>query len=217
LGYNGSLKNKKVLITCGPTWVGIDPVRVITNISSGELAHDIAQGLTDEKADVTLLQGPVTHQFSSPLVKVIAFTYVDDLSRQLKQELKKIPYDVIIHAAAVSDYELKIPLKRKITSRKQSLQLCLTPTQKLISQIKKINPDVFLVGFKLETDTSEKALIQKAQHLVSEADCDLVVANIVKKKIYQAYILDPNGCILAKANTRKKIATALIKVLKARL
>ena len=217
MGYNGSLQNKKVLITCGPTWVRIDPVRVLSNISSGELAHAIAKGLARKKAKVTLLQGPVTHLFSCPSVKIITFTYFDELSRQLKKELKKTPYDIVIHAAAVADYKIKNTSKEKISSHKKSLQICFMPTEKLISQIKKIAPKVFLVGFKLETNITKKALLQKAHQLIREAGCDLVVANVLKNNIYRASIINPHGCILANANTRKNVATSLIKILKEQL
>ena len=204
-------------MTCGPTWVRVDPVRVISNISSGELGHAVVHGLRKEKAKVTLLQGPVTHPLSTTGARVVAFRYFDELSRLLKHELKKRSYAIVIHAAAVADYALKNSFRGKISSRTKNLRLCLTPTPKLIAQIKKIDPNIFLVGFKLETDLTEKRLIQKARGLIREAKCDLVVANTLCAKAYRACIIDAQGRVLAKARTRAKTAACLIKVLKGRL
>ena len=217
MGYNGSLQHKKVLITCGPTWVRIDPVRVISNISSGELAHTIAQNLSQEKARVTLLQGPITHQTPCPSVKITTFKYFDELSYLLKKELKKTPYDIVIHAAAVSDYKLKTASTRKMSSHFENLTLRLTPTPKLINQIKKIRPKTFLVGFKLESNPKKNSLYKKAKQLINDAHCNLVVANTITPKGYQASIIDTHGYVLAKANARRKIASTLIKTIKEQL
>jgi len=217
LGYNGSLKNKKVLITCGPTWVPIDSVRVISNTSSGELAHIIAKNLSHEQAKVTLLQGPVTHPFLCPRLKIISFEYFDELAKLLTHELKKNHYDIVIHAAAVSDYQLKKASPIKMSSHLKSLHLDLTPTQKLISKIKKISPKSFLVGFKLETKTNKRNLLKKAQQLLKDAHCNLVIANILNKKSYKAYIVNKKGSMIAKANSRKEIALKLTKTLKGQL
>ena len=79
----------RVLITCGPTWVAIDEVRVISNQSSGEMGHLIAQELLARGAQVTLLEGSVTHSWSNPSVKVIKYRFFDELEKSLKLELKK--------------------------------------------------------------------------------------------------------------------------------
>ncbi|MCX5681317.1 MAG: phosphopantothenoylcysteine decarboxylase [Candidatus Omnitrophica bacterium] len=214
MGYNGFLKNKKILITCGPTWVCIDPVRVISNISSGELAHQISELLYREKADITLLEGPVTHQQKHGRIKIIPFKYFHELEQLLKQHLRKRHYDIVIHAAAVSDYKVKHSSFKKIKSNLPSLRINLTQTPKLISQIKKIDPNVFLVGFKLETNSNKKILLQKTKNLITETQCDLIIANMINKNRYNAFIVDKKGSILARANSRKKIAQGLIKTLK---
>jgi len=214
LGYSGSLKNKKVLITCGPTWVAIDPVRVISNISSGELAHNLTRNFLKENAKITLLQGPVTDMFSCSSVKVIHFKYLDEFSYLLKQELKKTHYDVVVHAAAVSDYELKKRSLQKIKSNLNRLQLQLVPTQKLISTIKRIQPKAFLVGFKLETSSDKNKLLSRVKDLTKGSGCDLVLGNIINKNSYQAFVVDRTGKILAKANSRAQITSKLIRILK---
>src|SRR3989338_2564724 len=115
------LKNKKILVTCGPTWVAIDDTRVLSNISTGALGQMIASQLKAKGAKVTVLQGP-THQFKSASIQIYHFTFFDELKNLLNRVLKK-NYDVIIHAAAVSDYRLKTPFKKKISSSLKNLNL----------------------------------------------------------------------------------------------
>src|SRR3989338_7283903 len=110
----------RVLITCGPTWVPIDGVRVISNRSTGEMGHALARAFLKRKAHVTMLEGPM------------AF---DELKSVLKKEAQK-GHDVVIHAAAVSDFKLKTPRKRKISSRKP-LVLKLVPPPRFSALFKK--------------------------------------------------------------------------------
>src|SRR5580698_10572903 len=98
--------NMRVLITCGATWTPIDDVRVISNISSGEMGHLIAQSFRQKGAHVTIIEGPVTHTLEDKKIKFIKYRFFDELARILKQELVK-KYDIIVHAAAVSDFKVK--------------------------------------------------------------------------------------------------------------
>ena len=99
------MKKLKVLITCGATWSAIDEVRVISNVSSGQMGHLIAQAFCQQHAQVTLIEGPVTHPWAERKVKVLKYRFFDELSALLRQELVK-KYDIIIHAAAVSDFKV---------------------------------------------------------------------------------------------------------------
>ncbi len=83
-----SLKNKKVLITSGPTWVSIDPMRVISNRATGELGHKLALALAKEGAKVTLLEGPVTKPLTASNVTIKKFCFYDELKALLTIELK---------------------------------------------------------------------------------------------------------------------------------
>ncbi|MDP8212001.1 MAG: phosphopantothenoylcysteine decarboxylase [Candidatus Zapsychrus exili] len=208
-----ALKNKKILITCGPTWVPIDDVRVISNTSTGSLGQTIARDLKTAGAKITLLEGPVKEPIKEKSVKVIKFSYFNELSVLLKKELKK-NYDIVIHAAAVSDYKLTKKLKEKISSKFKKLKLELVPTEKLINIIKKINDKVFLVGFKLEPKMTKQVAKKESDSLISQAKCNLVVANSNPNKRYCAYILDSGLNILAKDKTRKSVSKSLTKVLK---
>jgi len=194
---NSLLGNKKILITSGSVWVSIDDVRIISNRSSGQLGRILAKQLTKEGAKVDILEGPVEF---------------DEFLKKFKHELKK-KYTIVIHAAAVSDYRLKESFKQKLSSQLENLKLELVPTPKIIDVIKKIAPRVFLVGFKLEPALNRKSVPQKCLRLFEGARCDLVVANSVRGKEYQAYILDKER-ILAQASSREELAEKLIKIIK---
>ena len=200
----------RVLITCGATWVAIDDVRVISNVSSGQMGHLIADAMRQKGARVTLIEGPVTHQWVNKKIKVIKYNYFDELSRLLKQELVK-NYDIVIHAAAVSDFKVKAVAKKKIASTKD-LSLDLVSTPKLIKDIKRLSPESFLVGFKLESKLNSKNIFSSVRSLFSASSCDLVVANTISKG-YQGFIVNADGDILAKAFDKKALVRNLVKVL----
>ncbi len=200
------------MITCGPTWVPIDSVRVISNRSTGEMGHLIAKDLKRLGAQITLLEGPITHAADLRSMKVIKFQFYEELLRLLKEQLKK-KYDIIIHAAAVSDYRLKNSYAKKINSDRARVHLQLVPTEKIIHWIKRLSPKAFLVGFKLETGRDLKKLKQKAAALIKQADCDLVVANSFEDQHYQGYILDKQQNVLLDGKSRSDISLGLTKIL----
>jgi phosphopantothenoylcysteine synthetase/decarboxylase len=198
----------KVLITCGPTWMAIDQVRVISNTSSGEMGHLIAESFLKSKAQVTVIEGPVTHSWTSAKAKVLKYQFFHELKALFQSELKK-KYDIVIHAAAVSDFEVK-GHKGKMDSSK-ALKLNLVPTVKLIDFVKKISPESFLVGFKLEPGLNSGNAFKESRSLFSSG-CDLVVANSIKPS-YRAFVMDADGQIVMKTNHKKTLADHLIKIL----
>ncbi len=204
------LKNKKVLITCGPTWVALDSVRVLSNVSSGAFGYAIAERFIKEKAKVTILQGQLSVCPSPKGARIISYTYFDELFDSLKKELKH-NVDIVVHAAAVSDFKPKKKAIGKIKSD-GSLKLELVPTPKIINSIKRIDPKVFLVGFKLEPGLSEKKAIKEAKGLFKDSRCDLVVANSIDKN-YRGFLVQGKK-VLAKADSRKKMAGLLVKAIK---
>jgi phosphopantothenoylcysteine decarboxylase/phosphopantothenate--cysteine ligase len=200
----------KVLITCGATWTPIDDVRVISNVSSGQMGHLIAEAFQSQGARVTVIEGPVTHSLRDKKIKLIKYRFFDELVNVLKQELVK-KYDIILHAAAVSDFKVVGPSKRKLSSDK-ALTLNLTATPKLIKDIKRLSPESFLVGFKLESHLNPKGVFKTVRSLFTTAACDLVVANTLKNG-YEGYIVNADGEILAKAQDKQTIAKSLVKLL----
>jgi len=201
-------KQCRVLVTCGATWTPIDDVRVISNISSGETGHLIAQAFRQRSAQVTIIEGPVTHRLTDNKIKIIKYRFFDELARVLSQELLK-KYDIIIHAAAVSDFKVIGPLKRKISSKK-ALTLSLVATRKLIKDIKRLCPESFLVGFKLEPNLNPRNIFKTVKSLFTNAGCDLVVANTLTGG-YQAFIVNAQGDILSKVTNKRALAQNLVK------
>ncbi len=211
-----SLKNRRVLITCGPTWVPIDDVRVISNRSTGELGHRMAWALKKAGAQVTLLEGPVSNPLKSKLIRVRQFSSFNELRGLLRKELRK-KYHAVIHAAAVSDYQLKEPIQGKLTSRREGITLNLIPTEKLISLIKQYNPETFLVGFKLEPELDTTTTPENCRRLFNESRCDVVIVNTTANRRYRGYIMDVDAKILGIAATRQGICERLAAILQKRL
>ncbi len=171
---------KRILVTAGATFEEIDPVRVITNKSSGKMGTAIAEQAFLRGADVVLLRG---HNSAEPHynIKDEEFTAVDDLYIKIKNLIESKNIDIVIHCAAVSDFTINGKNNTKIKSNK-NMHLELTPTTKIFERLKKINNKIFLAGFKAEYDVSDRVLIGRAYELLKRADADIVVANDVGRK-----------------------------------
>lgn len=204
------LKNKKILVTYGPTWIALDDMRVISNRSSGSMGKLIIDELIKTGARITALEGPVLNPLQDKKITLKKFTFFDEFAKLFKKELKK-NFDIVIHAAAVSDFKPKTMRKKKISSDK-NLTLTLIPTEKLITSIKKIAPKSMLVGFKLGSGRCQRQLKKEALMSVENNKCDLVVANSFKND-YTGFIFNNNGNLMAKGKTRKTISSQLVKIL----
>ena len=207
-----SLKNKRILITAGPTWVSIDSVRVISNIATGETGILLAEKLQNLGARVTLLLGPADTCCLNKKIKLLRFGFFDELKDKIIQELKYKKYDIVIHSAAVSDYK---PLKtyfHKIKSGIKKWRLDLIPTEKIIDVIKRIDKSIFLVGFKFEPNAAKLLLIKRARSLMCCLGSDLVVANTINQNRYTAYIVNQDK-IYGPIWNRKNLAEKLIKII----
>lgn len=165
-------------------------------------------------AGVTLLLGPVGDMAVASGIKVVRFNLFSELFSQLKKELTKNKYDIVIHSAAVSDYRPKITFGHKLKSGKRNLGLELSPTLRIVDRIKKIKPKVFLVAFKLEFGLTRAELIKEALQLLRRTRANLVVANTFSKKQYSALLIDKDGLILAKANSKLALSLKLLKTIK---
>ena len=195
IARRSDLKGKKILVTAGATSEEIDPVRVITNKSSGKMGVYIAEEAFLRGADVTLIRGAnsVEPQYNFNDIEIYS---VKDLFEEIKKNIKNA--DIMIHAAAVSDFTIGNRPNKKIKSN-ESLNLELTPTTKIFENIKKLNKNILLVGFKAEYNVSEKILVERAYELLKSADAELVVANDVGKKgrgfdveTNEAFVVDKN-------------------------
>ncbi|MBO6122230.1 MAG: phosphopantothenoylcysteine synthase [Methanobrevibacter sp.] len=164
-------------MSLGGTYEPIDSVRGITNKSSGKMGLALAREAYIRGADLTLVVANVSVEIPS----VFNVVRVETSSQMNDAILKLIPdSDIFISAAAVSDFEFRKKSDKKIDSS-SSLFLNLKPTTKIIRQIKQINPDIFLVGFKAEFNISRDEIIQCARKQIADAGTDLVIANDISK------------------------------------
>jgi phosphopantothenoylcysteine decarboxylase/phosphopantothenate--cysteine ligase len=175
------LNGKRFLLTAGPTRAYIDAFRYITNPSSGKMGIAIAEEALMRGAEVTLILGPVTENPPSNSY-VIKVETTEQMRDAVVSELKNKKYDAAIFSAAASDWG---PLERKFektpTSKKEwVLRLKVLP--KIIAEVKKIDPKIFLVGFKAEYNITEEELIERSYKRLKEIKMDLIVANDVSKE-----------------------------------
>ena len=179
-GISPKLQNKRILMTAGPTIEYIDPIRIITNHSTGKTGVLLASGLISGGAKVTLIYGP--GQEKPPKgAKVIPVKTVMEMFTAVKKEMKK-KFDVVILAAAASDYVPTKFNKSKIKSTSKQMIVKLQRAPKIIDQIKKIQKDVFLVGFKAETNLTKINLIKIARKKLQETKADMIIANDIGTK-----------------------------------
>jgi len=209
------LKGKKIIVTAGGTVEEIDPVRVITNKSSGKMGIYIAEEASKMGADVTLIRGRTDIEPVGKM-KDIKINSVDELFNEIKKYVKK--NDTIIHAAAVSDFTLDKKWDEKIKSNK-SLILKLKKTKKIIDEIKILNKKIKLVGFKAEYKVSKKELIDSAYTLLKRSDADFIVANDVGKSIFRAensevYIVDKNKTVKHIKGSKIEVANKILNLIK---
>jgi len=182
-GSSSVLKGKKVLITAGPTIEYIDPVRVITNQSTGKTGVLLASEFVSAGSKVTIIYGPGI-EIPPKGAKVIRVETSSEMSNALKKELRQ-KFDIVILAAAASDYTPENPSKTKLDSDLLRISLKLKRVPKMINDIKKIQNNVFLVGFKAEANVSKRDLIEKSREKITQSGCDLVIANDIGTRRYK--------------------------------
>ena len=205
-GFSSILKNKKVLITAGPTIEYIDPIRIITNQSSGKTGVLLASELISSGAKVTLVYGPGIEKPPKG-AKIIKISTSKEMFNVVKKEMSK-KFDIVIMAAAVSDYTPENTSKNKIKSTKNKIKISLKKTPKIIDQIKKYQKNVFLVGFKAETNLSKKELITSAKKKMNESSADMIVANDIGSIRYRK---NPESNEVLIINSHKVISSGWMK------
>lgn len=221
-GFSSILKNKKVLITAGPTIEQIDPIRAITNQSSGKTGVSLASELISAGAKVTFVYGPGNEKAPKG-AKIINVVSSKEMHSVVKLELKK-KFDIVIMAAAVADYVPIIQSKNKIKSSKSSMNISLKKAPKIIDQIKKYQKNVLLVGFKAETNFTKAQLIKSAQKKLKESTADMIVANDIGSIRYkknpknnQVIIVDSKKKIVSGWMSKEKIAKLIRKQIEVKI
>lgn len=213
-GFTSRLKNKRVLMTAGPTLEYIDPVRVVTNLSSGKTGVLLASELISAGSKVTIVYGPGNEKPPKG-AKIINVKTGKEMLDAVKNELKK-KFDVVIMAAAVSDYTPENVSKSKIKSDKKSLTIRLKKAPKIIDLVRKFQKDALLIGFKAESNISKSALIESAQKKLKDVDANIIIANDIGTKYqknpdYNQILIIDNKKIVSSGFKKKEKIVKLIR------
>jgi phosphopantothenoylcysteine decarboxylase/phosphopantothenate--cysteine ligase len=165
------LSGKKILITAGPTYEAIDPVRFIGNHSSGKMGYDIAKYAASMGAEVTIVSGPTNQLVENQLVnevKVVSAQQMFDTCFQYYDAM-----DIVIAAAAVADYKPKNIAAQKIKKSENSFTIELEKTKDILSTMGLAKKNQFLIGFALETENEIENAILK----IKKKNLDLIILN----------------------------------------
>ena len=203
-------------MTAGPTVEQIDPIRAITNQSSGQTGIYLASELVSAGAKVTMVYGPGEEKPPKG-IRVINISSSREMLEAVRKELRK-NFDIVIMAAAVADYIPRNPSKKKIKSDNPEMKIMLKKAPKIIEQIKKHQKNVLLVGFKAETNVTKDQLIRSAKKKLTESSSDLIVANDIGSERYkknpknnQVIIVDSQKVVTSSWTKKQKIAKFIVK------
>jgi phosphopantothenoylcysteine decarboxylase / phosphopantothenate---cysteine ligase len=183
----GSLRGRKVVVTAGPTRERIDPVRFITNRSSGKMGYAVAEAARDAGANVVIISGPVNVP-TPPGVKRVDVETAEQMMNAVQAEVADT--DIFIAAAAVSDYRMREVAEHKIKKTSDELSLQLTRTPDILATVAAGSPRPFVVGFAAETQNVERNALGKLEG----KKLDMIAANQVGEGL--AFDCDDNALTL---------------------
>jgi phosphopantothenoylcysteine decarboxylase/phosphopantothenate--cysteine ligase len=170
------LKGKKVLVTAGPTYEAIDPVRFIGNHSSGKMGFAIASAAANLGAEVFLISGPSNQQIKHSLVHRVDVVSAEEMYDASHMYFKDV--DIAILSAAVADYKPKNSASEKIKKTDTALELSLSPTKDILASLGAIKKQQYLVGFALETNNE----IENAKGKLKRKNLDAIILNSLQDK-----------------------------------
>ena len=170
------LKGKKVLLTAGPTYEAIDPVRFIGNHSSGKMGFALAENAANLGAEVFLVTGPTSEKLEHSSVNIIPVSSAEEMYKAAHDHFSNM--DIAILSAAVADYKPKNVASQKIKKKDASLEIALEPTKDILASLGAIKKDQFLVGFALETENELENAISK----LIRKNLDAIVLNSLNDK-----------------------------------
>ena len=170
------LKGKKVLVTAGPTYEAIDPVRFIGNHSSGKMGFAIASAAANLGAEVYLISGPSNQQIKHSLVHRVDVVSAEEMYDASHMYFKDV--DIAILSAAVADYKPKNSASQKIKKTDTALELSLSPTKDILASLGAIKKQQYLVGFALETNNG----LENAKGKLKRKNLDAIILNSLQDK-----------------------------------
>jgi phosphopantothenoylcysteine decarboxylase/phosphopantothenate--cysteine ligase len=199
LPVSGVLSGKRVLITAGPTRERIDPVRFISNRSSGKMGFAVAQAAREAGASVLLVSGPVSLPTPAGVVRV----EVESAADMLAAVLRELPgSDIFISTAAVADYRPARAAGQKIKKTSETLDLAMERTVDVLATVAARADRPFVVGFAAETEAVE----QNARTKLMKKNLDMIAANEVGHD--KAFDCDDNQLIVLSRNARHELGRA---------
>lgn len=173
--HNRDLQGETILITAGPTQELIDPVRFISNRSSGKMGYALADAAVERGARVILISGPV----DLPAPRGIDLIRVQTAREMRDAVLRRMPEStIIIKAAAVGDYRAAEVASQKVKKTGQRISLELEPNPDILAELGRSKGDRLLIGFAAETEN----LVEEARRKLDTKNCDMVVANLVGRE-----------------------------------
>lgn len=193
-----SLKGKKVLITAGPTYENIDPVRFIGNYSTGKMGFSLAEVCAKHGAEVVLIAGPVQQKVKNSNIQRIDVTSADEMYKQAVEHFGNT--DIAILSAAVADFKPKHFSDTKMKRGKDNLSIELIPNADIAQQLGEMKkPNQIIVGFALETNNEE----QHAADKMTRKNFDFIVLNSLKDE-NAGFGFDTNKITILHKNGEKK-------------
>ncbi|WP_418833100.1 bifunctional phosphopantothenoylcysteine decarboxylase/phosphopantothenate--cysteine ligase CoaBC [Phocaeicola sp.] len=206
------LQGKKVMITAGPTYEKIDPVRFIGNYSSGKMGYALAEACAERGAEVTLVSGPVNREVIHPNIKRINVESAAEMYQAAVENYEDA--DAGILCAAVADFTPEVTAEQKIKREKDDLILRLKPTQDIAAALgKQKRPEQRLVGFALETNDE----VSHAQDKLKRKNFDFIVLNSLNDKgagfrcdTNKIAIIDRDGITAYPLKPKTEVATDII-------
>jgi phosphopantothenoylcysteine decarboxylase/phosphopantothenate--cysteine ligase len=165
------LLNKKILITAGPTYEAIDPVRFIGNHASGKMGYALAEQAAQLGAEVILVSGPSHLEAEHPWIKTVRVTSAQDMFDSCMFYFDEV--DVVIAAAAVADYKPKEVAKQKIKKKEDTFDISLEKTKDILGYLGQNKKHQILIGFALETENE----IENAKQKIIKKNLDYIVLN----------------------------------------
>jgi phosphopantothenoylcysteine decarboxylase/phosphopantothenate--cysteine ligase len=209
------LINKRVLITAGPTYEAIDPVRFIGNHSSGKMGFELAKVMSRLGAEVTLITGPTKEKISNSLVTLVPITSAEEMYVAAHEYF--LNSDVVICAAAVADYKPKNIATQKIKKKETTFNIELVKTKDILASLGAIKKEQFLIGFALETNNE----IENAKVKLERKNLDFIVLNSLQdkgagfgKSTNKITIIDKDDSLTSfELKSKKDVATDIVNYL----
>ncbi|MCE7741957.1 MAG: bifunctional phosphopantothenoylcysteine decarboxylase/phosphopantothenate--cysteine ligase CoaBC [Candidatus Heimdallarchaeota archaeon] len=197
-----SLKDKKILVTAGPTRAPIDGIRFISNPSTGKMGYALALEAWKRGGDVKIVHGPSTIKPALALKNQVQITTGEEMITEVVKSIKDNNYDYIILAAAMNDFVPEEFKNEKISSS-EKLDLSLVPAEKLADKIKILSPETKLALFKAVYQKEEDEMIDIAIQRMQKANADFIIANDVSLKEF-GFESDSNKITILDRNKNKE-------------